>query len=126
MENPHKHSVYTPVLLNLVVFYSPCPLFNLSNAVGAWVIDGDVEYLRLKNGREIFSIFMESEADKPKGGIIILHNRGQHANWSVENPHKHSVYTPVLLNLVVFYSPCPLFNLSNAVGACGWLLSFAL
>jgi hypothetical protein len=30
------------------------------------------------------------------------------------------------LNLVVFYSPCSLFNLSNAVGACGWLLSFAL
>jgi hypothetical protein len=36
----------------------------------------------------------------------------------MENLHKHSVYTPVLLNLVVFYSPCSLFNLSNAVGAC--------
>jgi pimeloyl-ACP methyl ester carboxylesterase len=55
---------------------------RLVNQIADAVIDGDVEYLRLKNGREIFSIFMESEADKPKGGIIILHNRGQHANWS--------------------------------------------
>jgi hypothetical protein len=53
---------------------------RLVNQIADSVIDGDVEYLRLKNGREIFSIFMESEVDKPKGGIIILHNRGQHAH----------------------------------------------
>jgi hypothetical protein len=37
---------------------------QLVNQIADSVIDGDVEYLRLKNGREIFSIFMESEVDK--------------------------------------------------------------
>ncbi len=46
------------------------------------VLDGDVEYLTLNNKRQVFSIYMQSELDKSKGGIIILHNRGQHANWN--------------------------------------------
>lgn len=46
------------------------------------ILDGEVEYLPLKNGRNVFSIYLEGELDKPKGGAIILHNRGHHANWA--------------------------------------------
>ena len=46
------------------------------------VMDGDVEYLPLKDGRKVFTIFMESEAEKPKGAVILLHSRGYHANWA--------------------------------------------
>ncbi|ABL02146.1 hypothetical protein Rmag_0376 [Candidatus Ruthia magnifica str. Cm (Calyptogena magnifica)] len=45
------------------------------------VLDGEVEYLTLKNKNQVFSIYIQSELDKSKGGVIILHNRGQHANW---------------------------------------------
>jgi hypothetical protein len=38
------------------------------------VLDGEVEYLSLKNKRQVFSIYMQSELDKSKGGAIILHN----------------------------------------------------
>ncbi|CAB5501593.1 hypothetical protein [uncultured Gammaproteobacteria bacterium] len=97
---------------------------RLVNQIADAVLDGDVEYLTLKNGREIFSIFMESEADKPKGGVIILHNRGQHANWSdtikplrigltEKGWHTLSVQMPVLGKEAKYYDYVPIFPYSH-------------
>ncbi|SMN16178.1 hypothetical protein CRYPD_903 [uncultured Candidatus Thioglobus sp.] len=88
------------------------------------VMDGDVEYLSLKNDQEVFSIFMESEADKPKGGVIILHNRGQHANWAdtikplrtgltEQGWHTLSVQMPVLGKEAKYYDYVPIFPYSH-------------
>ncbi len=88
------------------------------------VIDGDVEYLALKNEKEVFSIFMESEADKPKGGVIVLHNRGQHANWedaikplrvglTEKGWHTLSVQMPVLDKEAKYYDYVPIFPYSH-------------
>ncbi|MDC9715578.1 MAG: DUF3530 family protein [Gammaproteobacteria bacterium] len=88
------------------------------------VMDGDVEYLPLKNDKEVFSIFMESEADKPKGGVIILHNRGQHANWAdaikplrtgltEQGWHTLSVQMPVLGKEAKYYDYVPIFPYSH-------------
>ncbi|AYQ57160.1 hypothetical protein BTHERMOSOX_599 [Bathymodiolus thermophilus thioautotrophic gill symbiont] len=95
------------------------------NEIADAVMDGDVEYLPLKNGKEVFSIFMESEADKPKGGVIILHNRGQHANWNdTIKPlriglaktgwHTLSVQMPVLGKQAKYYDYVPIFPYSHA------------
>lgn len=88
------------------------------------VLDGDVEYLSLKNGQEIFSIYMESEVDKPKGGVIVLHNRGQHANWgdtikplrtglTEKGWHTLSVQMPVLGKQAKYYDYVPVFPYSH-------------
>jgi hypothetical protein len=34
----------------------------MTNEIADAVMDGDVEYLPLKSGKKVFSIFMESEA----------------------------------------------------------------
>ncbi len=84
------------------------------------VLDGDVEYLTLKDDSEIFSIYMESEAEKPKGGVIILHNRGHHANWgdtikplrvglTEKGWHTLSVQMPVLDKHAKYYDYVPIF-----------------
>ncbi|SMN10586.1 hypothetical protein SPBRAN_679 [uncultured Candidatus Thioglobus sp.] len=84
------------------------------------VLDGDVEYLATKSGKEVFSIYMESEADKPKGGVIILHNRGQHANWAdtikplrigltEKGWNTLSVQMPVLDKNAKYYDYVPIF-----------------
>lgn len=84
------------------------------------VMDGDVEYLPLKDGREVFTIFMESEAEKPKGAVILLHSRGYHANWAtVVKPlrvglaekgwHTLSVQMPVLDKEAKYYDYVPIF-----------------
>ncbi|KAA0449304.1 MAG: DUF3530 family protein [Candidatus Thioglobus sp.] len=88
------------------------------------VLDGDVEYLPLKNSKEVFSIFMESEAGKVKGGVIILHNRGQHANWAdaikplrtglaVKGWDTLSVQMPVLDKHAKYYDYVPIFPYSH-------------
>jgi hypothetical protein len=84
------------------------------------VMDGDVEYLPLENDKEFFSIYMEPESDTPKGGVIILHSRGYHANWSsVIKPlrvgladkgwHSLSVQMPVLDKNATYYDYVPIF-----------------
>lgn len=84
------------------------------------ILDGDVEYLTLKNGAKIFSIYTESEADNSKGGVIILHNRGQHANWAdTIKPMRIgltkkgwdtlSVQMPVLGKQAKYYDYVPIF-----------------
>jgi pimeloyl-ACP methyl ester carboxylesterase len=88
------------------------------------VMDGDVEYLPLSNNREAFSIFMEAETDEVKGGVIILHSRGYHANWdSVIKPvrvgmttkgwHSLSVQMPVLNKRATYYDYVPIFPYSH-------------
>lgn len=84
------------------------------------VMDGDVEYLPLADGKEVFSIYMEAEADEAKGGVIVLHSRGYHANWdSVVRPvrvglatkgwHSLSVQMPVLDKQATYYDYVPIF-----------------
>ena len=89
------------------------------------VMDGDVEYLPLADDREVFSIHMEAEADQPKGGIILLHSRGYHANWdTVVKPLRVglaekgwstlSVQMPVLGKDAKYYDYVPIFPHSHA------------
>ncbi|BBB23957.1 conserved hypothetical protein [Isorropodon fossajaponicum endosymbiont JTNG4] len=84
------------------------------------VLDGEVEYLSLKNKRQFFSIYMQSELDKSKGGVIILHNRGQHANWgdlikplrvglAEKGWDTLSVQMPVLDKQAKYYDYVPIF-----------------
>ncbi len=84
------------------------------------VMDGDVEYLPLKGDKEVFSIYMEPDSDNPKGGVIVLHSRGYHANWdTVVKPlrvglaekgwHTLSVQMPVLDKSAKYYDYVPIF-----------------
>lgn len=84
------------------------------------VLDGEVEYLSLENKRQVFSIYMQSELDKSKGGVIILHNRGQHANWddlikplrvglAEKGWDTLSVQMPVLDKQAKYYDYVPIF-----------------
>ncbi len=84
------------------------------------VMDGDVEYLPLDNDKEVFSIYMEPDADEPKGGVILLHSRGYHANWSStikplrigladKGWHTLSVQMPVLDKNAKYYDYVPIF-----------------
>ena len=88
------------------------------------VMDGDVEYLPLANDQEVFSIFMETENEAPKGGVIVLHSRGYHANWdSVIKPlrvglaskgwHTLSVQMPVLDKNATYYDYVPIMPFSH-------------
>jgi hypothetical protein len=63
---------------------------------------------------------MEPDTDAPKGGVIILHSRGYHANWaSVIKPlrvgmadkgwHSLSVQMPVLDKNATYYDYVPIF-----------------
>lgn len=79
------------------------------------VIDGDVVWLKGKgDSKDVFSIYTESEEDKAKGGVIVLHSRGLHANWeTVVKPirvglsergwHTLSVQMPVLDKAAKYY-----------------------
>lgn len=84
------------------------------------VMDGDVEYLPLSNDKEVFSIYMEADTENPKGGVIVLHSRGYHANWeSTIKPlrigladkgwHTLSVQMPVLDKQATYYDYVPIF-----------------
>lgn len=84
------------------------------------VMDGDVEYLPLSDDKEVFSIYMEAETENAKGGVIVLHSRGYHANWdSVVKPlrvglagkgwHSLSVQMPVLDKQATYYDYVPIF-----------------
>lgn len=84
------------------------------------VMDGDVEFLPLKDDKEVFSIYMEPDTDNPKGGVIVLHSRGYHANWdTVVKPlrvglaekgwHTLSVQMPVLDKSAKYYDYVPVF-----------------
>ncbi|HIM54817.1 MAG TPA: DUF3530 family protein [Gammaproteobacteria bacterium] len=93
---------------------------RMINEIEDSVMDGDVEYLPLKDDKEVFSIYMEPDADTPKGGVIILHSRGYHANWSStikplriglaeKGWHTLSVQMPVLDKNAKYYDYVPIF-----------------
>ena len=93
---------------------------RMINEIEDSVMDGDVEYLPLKDDKEVFSIYMEPDADTPKGGVIILHSRGYHANWSntikplrvglaEKGWHTLSVQMPVLDKNATYYDYVPIF-----------------
>ena len=84
------------------------------------VLEGEPQYLSLKNGQKVFSIYLQSEIENHKGGVIILHNRGQHANWAdtikplrvglAEKAwHTLSVQMPVLDKHAKYYDYVPIF-----------------
>ena len=88
------------------------------------VMDGDVEYLSISDDKEVFSIYMEAETDEAKGGVIVLHSRGYHANWaSVVHPlrvglaskgwHTLSVQMPVLEKSAKYYDYVPIVPYSH-------------
>ena len=93
---------------------------RMINEIEDSVMDGDVEYLPLKDDKEVFSIYMEPDADTPKGGVIILHSRGYHANWSnaikplriglaEKGWYTLSVQMPVLDKNAKYYDYVPIF-----------------
>ncbi|MGV6858084.1 MAG: DUF3530 family protein [bacterium] len=83
------------------------------------ILDGDV--ITLNDGKRDFAgIYMEAESDR-KGGVIILHGRGFHADWAdTVNPLRvglpaHgwdtlSLQMPVLEKTAKFYEYVPLFK----------------
>lgn len=84
------------------------------------IMDGEVQWLDLFTGEKIFSIYTETEADEVKGGAIVLHNRGYHANWeSVIKPlridltnygwNTLAVQMPVLNKKAKYYDYVPIF-----------------
>ncbi|MDH5601828.1 MAG: alpha/beta hydrolase family protein [Gammaproteobacteria bacterium] len=83
------------------------------------IMDGEPEYL--SDGKNKFlSIYMETDAEKPKGAVIIMHGRGYHPNWKdVVRPlriglpesgwHTLSIQMPVLEKDAKYYDYVPLF-----------------
>lgn len=57
---------------------------RLSNEIVDNIMDGDAEFLK-SGDHEFLGIY--TEAENPKGGVIIMHGRGFHPDWSdVANP----------------------------------------
>ncbi len=84
------------------------------------IMNGEIEYLHLDGDRGFSSVYMEPETSNPKGGVIILHSRGYHANWvNVVHPvrvglaekgwHSLSVQMPVLEKTAKYYDYVPIF-----------------
>ena len=64
---------------------------RIVNQIADSVIEGEVEWLEVSQ-RKFFSIYTESDSDRIKGGVIILHSRGFHPNWE-------DVVKPLRVNL---------------------------
>lgn len=82
------------------------------------ILDGDAEMLNA-DGYQFLSIY--TEADEPKGGLVILHGRGFHPDWAdVINPlrvglvdygwNTLSIQLPVLEKTAKYYDYLPVFN----------------
>ncbi|OOY56698.1 hypothetical protein BOW16_07255 [Solemya velum gill symbiont] len=46
------------------------------------ILDGDPLDLPRGDGGDFLGIYTETDADKPKGAVIILHGRGYHPDWA--------------------------------------------
>jgi hypothetical protein len=88
------------------------------------IMDGEVEKLTLDNGAKFFSIYTETEKEKVKGGVIVIHNRGYHANWeNVIKPlridlakkgwNTLSIQMPVLNKDAKYYDYVPIFSYAH-------------
>jgi hypothetical protein len=95
---------------------------RLESQIADGVMEGDVEYLEV-DGKEVFSIFMESE-EKTNTGVILLHTRGTNPNDEhIAKPlridiaekgyHTLSVQMPVLEKTATYYDYVPLFHHSH-------------
>jgi len=82
------------------------------------ILDGDPEML-MADGHEFLTIY--TEADEPKGAVLILHGRGFHPDWSdAINPlrvglvdqgwNTLSIQLPVLEKTAKFYDYMPIFD----------------
>ncbi len=82
------------------------------------ILDGDPEML-MAEGRQFLSIY--TEADEPKGAVIVMHGRGFHPDWADGiNPlrvglvdfgwNTLSIQLPVLEKTAKFYDYVPIFN----------------
>ena len=92
---------------------------RLSAEIVDTILDG--EPVELVADRQPFlGIFTESESDSPRGGVLILHGRGFHPDWSdvvqplrTELPargwHTLSLQMPVLDKTATFYEYIPVF-----------------
>ncbi len=92
---------------------------RLSDQIVDAIMDGEAIELEAADHR-FLAIHMESEADKVKGGAIILHGRGLHPDWeTVVQPlrtalpetgwHTLAVQMPVLHKEAKYYDYVPLF-----------------
>ena len=93
---------------------------RLNDEIVDSILDGEAIYLKSGN-HKFLSIYMESEVDKPKGAVILLHGRGYHPNWKdVVRPvriglpesgwHTLSLQMPVLEKEAKYYDYVPLFE----------------
>lgn len=92
---------------------------RLADEIVDSIMDGEPEYL--SDGKNKFlSIYMETESEKPKGAVIIMHGRGYHPNWKdVAQPlrvglpesgwHTLSIQMPVLDKKAKYYDYVPIF-----------------
>ncbi len=91
---------------------------RLKNEIEEAILDGEPELLTA-NGHEFLSIF--TEAEKPKGAVIIMHGRGFHPDWAdVVNPlrvglvdhgwNTLSIQMPVLGKSAKYYDYVPIFD----------------
>lgn len=92
---------------------------RLADEIVDAILDGEPVYLQ--DGKHNFlSIFMESEVEKPKGAVIIMHGRGYHPDWKdVAQPlriglpesgwHTLSIQMPVLKKSAKYYDYVPVF-----------------
>ncbi|MCK4707666.1 MAG: DUF3530 family protein, partial [Gammaproteobacteria bacterium] len=82
------------------------------------IMDGDPEMLTAE-GHEFLSVY--TEADEPKGAILVLHGRGFHPDWAdAINPlrvglvdygwNTLSIQLPVLEKTAKFYDYVPVFD----------------
>ncbi|MCW8955682.1 MAG: alpha/beta hydrolase family protein, partial [Gammaproteobacteria bacterium] len=53
---------------------------RIKNQIIDYIMDGDPVML-MSGSHEFLSIFMQSDSEKPKGAVIIMHGRGYHPNW---------------------------------------------
>ncbi len=92
---------------------------RLADEIVDSIMDGEPEYL--SDGKNKFlSIYMETESEKPKGAVIIMHGRGYHPNWKdVVHPlriglpesgwHTLAIQMPVLDKKAKYYDYVPIF-----------------
>lgn len=89
----------------------------MANEISDMILDGDV--IELNDGNEDFMAIL-TEAEQPRGAVIILHGRGFHPDWQdVANPLRVglvekgwttlSLQMPVLEKQAKYYDYLPLF-----------------
>ncbi len=83
-----------------------------------YIIDGEAEFLDLGKHK---ALAIYTEADEPKGGVIVIHGSGVHPNWEdIVHPLRTqlpesgwstlSIQMPVLHNEAEYHEYAPLFD----------------